>query len=176
VNKQTRYWVRRILLLAMMLMIAFALYQALRGQGGQPEEGQEAPDFQLTTLDGKQMSLQQLRGKGVLINFWGTWCPPCRSEMPVLEKAYEKYRDQGFEIVSVNIAETDVAVASFAKQYGLTFPIWMDRERDVVRLYKINPIPTSFFVDPNGVIVKKVEGPLNLDQLDLYIHQILPQK
>jgi peroxiredoxin len=158
-------------------LIGFALYQAVeQGESKKPEVGDEAPNFTLITLDGKEMSLKDLRGKAVMLNFWGTWCAPCREEMPAMQKAYEKYKDNGFEIVAINIAETDVAASSFAKQYGLTFPIWMDRDREAVRLYGIGPIPSSFFLDPNGVITKRVEGPLDVSQLELYINPILPRK
>jgi peroxiredoxin len=175
VNKQVRYWMRRIIFLALIAMIGFALYQ-LAGQSKIPEAGDEAPDFKLTTLDGKEMKLSQLRGKAVMLNFWGSWCEPCRTEMPAMQQVYEKYKDEGFVIVAVNIAETDVAASQFAKQNGLTFPIWMDRDREAVKLYNIKPIPTSFFIDPDGIIRKKIEGPLDVSQLELYINAILPRK
>ncbi|MBA4494276.1 thiol-disulfide oxidoreductase ResA [Paenactinomyces guangxiensis] len=176
-NKQTRYWVRRILFFVMVVIIGVALYQAIQqGKSEVPQAGDKAPDFQLTTLDGKEMKLSQLRGKAVMLNFWGTWCKPCRTEMPAMQQMYEKYKGSGFEIVAVNIAETDVAAASFARQYSLTFPIWMDRNRDVVNLYGIKPIPSSFFIDPQGVIRKKIEGQLNVNQLEVYINSVLPQK
>ncbi|SEN08001.1 Peroxiredoxin [Lihuaxuella thermophila] len=173
-NKQVRYWMRRIIFLVLIAMIGFALFQ-LVGEGKNPEVGDEAPDFKLTTLDGKEMKLSQLRGKAVMLNFWASWCEPCRTEMPAMQKVYEKYKDQGFVIVAVNIAETDVAASQFAKQYGLTFPIWMDRDREAVRLYQIRPIPTSFFIDPEGMIRRKVEGPLDVSRLELYVNPILPR-
>jgi peroxiredoxin len=142
---------------------------------GKPDAGDQAPDFRLQTLDGKEMSLSELKGKVVLLNFWGSWCEPCRNEMPTLEKAYQTYKGQGFIVVAVNIAETDVTTSAFVKQYGLTFPILMDRDRAVVDLYKIGPIPTSFFIDPQGKIVKRVEAPLVSGQLDLWIQSILPR-
>lgn len=175
-NKQTRYWVRRVIFIALIALIGVALYQVIQGGNQkQPQIGDEAPDFTLTTLDGKEASLSQLRGKAVMLNFWGSWCEPCRTEMPAMQEVYEKYKDQGFEIVAVNIGETDVAAASFAKQLGLTFPIWMDRDRDIVDLYHIGPIPSSFFIDAQGKIVRKVNGQLDTSQLELYINPILPR-
>ncbi|MGA9174537.1 MAG: thiol-disulfide oxidoreductase ResA [Thermoactinomyces sp.] len=175
-NKQTRYWVRRVLFLFMVALVGLALYQAMnRDHADKPDVGETAPDFQLETLDGKQMKLSDFKGKAVLLNFWGSWCDPCRKEMPVLEQAYKEYKNKGFTIVAVNIAETNVAASAFARQYGLTFPILMDRDRDVVDLYKVGPIPTSLLIDPKGKITKRVEGPLIQGQLELYINSILPR-
>jgi peroxiredoxin len=176
-DKQSRLWIRTVLLVIMLGMLGFALYQVTIGkEKGKPEVGQQAPDFELTDLQGKKVRLSDFRGKAVMLNFWGSWCEPCRSEMPALQAAYEKYKDQGFVVIAVNIAEADVTAAAFAKDYGLTFPIWLDRNRDVVRQYQIGPIPTSFFIDPNGKIVNKVEGPLDLTRLESYILPILPKK
>lgn len=176
-NKKVRFWVRRLLFLVMVGLIFWALYQSLyNNQPTRPEVGDLAPNFTLTTLDGKESSLEDLKGKVVMINFWASWCEPCRTEMPAMQEAYEKYKDQGFEIVAVNIAETDVTAASFARQYGLTFPIWMDRDREVTQLYKIGPIPSSLFVDSNGKITYRYEGPVNVSQLDSIIQPMLPKK
>lgn len=175
VEKKTRFWVRRIIFFVLIAMIGYALVQVINGEK-RPEAGDQAPDFTLTTLDGKEMSLSDLRGKAVMVNFWGTWCKPCRTEMPAMQEVYEKYQAQGFEIVAVNIAETEVAAASFAKQYKLTFPIWMDHDREVVRMYGIGPIPSSIFIDSNGVITNRIEGALDVGQLELYINPILPRQ
>jgi peroxiredoxin len=175
-NKQTRYWMRRVLFVCLVGMVAFAIYRVSTDTGGKPVEGNRAPNFTLTTLDGKQMSLHDLKGKAVMINFWGTWCPPCRAEMPAIQAAYMSNKDKGFEVVSVNIRENEVPVANFVSQYGLSFPIWMDKDRYVVKLYKIGPIPSTFFIDPDGVIVKRIEGPLQISQLQYYIEQLLPKK
>jgi peroxiredoxin len=176
-NKQTRYWVRRILFLVLLGLFAFALFQALnRENAGKPVVGDEAPNFTLTNLQGEEVDLKSLRGKAVMINFWGTWCPPCRSEMPAMQKMYEKYRQQGFEIIAVNIAETEVAVDSFAKRYGLTFPIWLDRDRDVVKQYKIGPLPSTLFLNREGIITDRVEGALDQARLEYYILKALNQK
>lgn len=174
--KQTRYWVRRIVFLILIGMVGFTIYQMTVGsEPKQPNVGDIAPDFELQTLDGKKMRLSDLKGKVVMLNFWATWCPPCKQEMPVMQEAYQKYKDQGFEIAAVNIGETDVAVQSFAKTQGLTFPIWLDYNKDITRQYKIGPIPSSFFIDANGIVAKKNEGPVNLAQLSGYIQELLPK-
>lgn len=171
-NKQTRYWVRRLLLLSLLILVGVAIYQVSTDTGGKPVAGEQAPDFTLTTLDGKQKSLSDLKGKAVMINFWGTWCPPCKQEMPAIQKAYEINQKRGFEVVSINIRENDLPVSNFVNQMGLTFPIWMDKEREVIKQYKIGPIPSTFFINRDGVIIERIEGPLQLNQLQYYIDKI----
>jgi peroxiredoxin len=175
-NKQTRYWLRRVLFLVMAGLVAFALYQSMN-QGKQKglEEGQSAPDFTLKTLDGKELKLSDLRGKGVLLNFWASWCKPCREEMPAIQSVYEKYRGKGFVVVGVNIAETEVAVQGFTHQLELTFPVVLDRDRKVTRLYQIGPIPSSLFIGPDGKIQRKVSGQMDEGLIEGYIQEILPK-
>lgn len=169
-KKQTRYWVRRVVFLVLIGLFTFALYHSLnRENAGKPIVGDEAPNFTLTDVHGKEVELADLRGKAVMLNFWGTWCEPCRTEMPAMQQMYEKYKGQGFEIVAVNIAETEIAVDSFAKQHGLTFPIWMDQDRDIVKQYKIGPLPSSLFINREGIITDRIEGALNVSQLEVYI-------
>ncbi|WP_044642453.1 thiol-disulfide oxidoreductase ResA [Risungbinella massiliensis] len=176
-KNRTRYWVRRILFLVLIGLVGFALYQSFnRENAGKPIAGEEAPNFTLTDVSGKEVELTDLRGKAVMLNFWGTWCEPCRTEMPAMQQMYQKYQAKGFEIVAVNIAETEVAVNSFAKQHNLTFPIWMDQDRDVVKQYKIGPLPSSLFLDRNGVIVDRIEGPLDPARLEYYILNSMKEK
>ncbi|RAL25991.1 thiol-disulfide oxidoreductase ResA [Thermoflavimicrobium daqui] len=175
-KKETRLWIRRVIFLVLLAALGYSLYLVINPSTAQkPQVGQVAPDFQLKTLDGKEIKLSQLRGKAVMLNFWGTWCEPCRSEMPAMQSMYSKYKNKGFEILAINIAETDIAVSNFKEQYQLGFPILMDKSRDVVRLYKIKPLPSSVFIDPQGKVKNFIEGPLDTSQLELYINQILPR-
>jgi thiol-disulfide isomerase/thioredoxin len=128
------------------------------GSSSLPQKGFVAPDFTLEMLDGSETTLSDLRGQVVLINFWATWCPPCRAEMPAIQEVYEQYRDQGFIVLAVDIVEDDARVTTFADQLELTFPILMDRDGDVSERYRIRSIPTTFFVDRSGVIQDIVIG------------------
>lgn len=176
-NKQTRYWVRRLIFFILIVMVGYTIYQVSADDTSkQPDAGDLAPDFTLTTLEGKEMSLSDLKGKGVMLNFWGSWCEPCKAEMPAMEQVYEKYKDKGFEIVAVNVGETDVGVQTFVKSYQLDFPVWLDSDKDVTRLYKIGPIPSTFFIDENGIVARRNIGQLNLTQLEIYVNEILPGK
>ena len=175
-NRRARYWTRRILMGSMVLMIGYALYTTVTNEKKKdpPSSGEPAPDFQLKTLDGGTVKLSDLRGKGVLINFWATWCSPCRKEIPAMQKVYEKYKDRGFEVVAVNIAETKPAISGFTRQLGLTLPVVLDRDREVTNLYNVGPIPSSFFISPEGKIVKHITGQMDEIQIEYQVNQVLP--
>ncbi len=117
-----------------------------------PQVGFAAPDFTLETLGGETVSLADLRGQVVLINFWATWCPPCRAEMPAIQQVYETYRDQGFTVLAVDVQEGKAQVANFAEERGLSFPILMDLDGAVSARYQVKAMPSTFFVDRSGVI------------------------
>ena len=127
-------------------------------------EGAEAPDFELTTLDGETVKLSDYRGKKVIVNFWATWCPPCKAEMPHMQNFYEEYKDNDIEILAVNLTNMDKghdAIDAFVKEYGLTFPIPLDEEGDAGTTYQAYTIPTSYILDEKGVITKKIVGPMD---------------
>ncbi|ASS75075.1 hypothetical protein CIG75_08845 [Tumebacillus algifaecis] len=131
------------------------------------EMGHTAPDFTLETLDGKEVSLSDYRGKVVMINVWASWCEPCRNEMPAIEKAYETYQDQGLVVLGVNLKEKRVPIQGFADTYDLTFPILLDVEGHVgMDLYKVKPIPTTFFVDRDGVLRHRAELPMSFSYIE----------
>lgn len=155
----------------MLVLIGFALYQT--GETEAVEIGQTAPDFELATLDGGTIKLSQLRGKGVLINFWASWCKPCRDEMPAIQRVYDLHKDKGLEVLAVNIAETKVTVDGFVRHLDLTFPILLDQDREVTRLYGIGPIPSSIFISPEGKVVRKVSGQMDESQIESMILETL---
>lgn len=125
--------------------------------------GDQAPDFALETLTGESVKLSDYRGKRVMLNFWATWCPPCRAEMPDME---EFYQDKDVVVLAVNLTDTETSVENvqnFKEEYELTFPIVMDDDLEVAELYAIAPIPTSYMIDSNGIISNKVLGAMNYE-------------
>jgi cytochrome c biogenesis protein CcmG, thiol:disulfide interchange protein DsbE len=128
--------------------------------------GNAAPDFELKTLDGKSIRLSELQGKKVILNFWATWCPPCRAEMPEMQNFYENH-NKDVEILAVNLTSQDSRdkVGPFIKEYGLTFPVVLDDEGEVLSMYEIEPIPTSYIIDSEGIIRQKYVGPMTYDQM-----------
>jgi cytochrome c biogenesis protein CcmG/thiol:disulfide interchange protein DsbE len=129
-----------------------------------PRRGFLAPDFDLAGLDSQRVYLQDLRGQVVVINLWASWCPPCRAEMPALQRVYQEYQARGLMVLGVNMTAQDSAAEAeeFAGQLGLTFPILYDRTGLVGKLYQSRALPTTFFLDREGVIREVVVGgPLN---------------
>ncbi|MHB1405260.1 MAG: peroxiredoxin family protein [Desulfitobacteriaceae bacterium] len=133
------------------------------------EKGNLAPDFELGSVDGKAIKLSSLRGKKVIVNFWATWCPPCRLEMPEMEKFYTKNKNEEIEILAVNLTKAEknrADVPVFIEAYGITFPVLLDENSDVARLYNVSSIPASFILDTQGVIREKIVGPMTYDSME----------
>lgn len=173
-NHQARYWTRRLLFLIMVVMIGFAIYQTVKQkEPDTPQVGDPAPNFQLTSLDGKPVKLSDYKGRYILLNFWATWCPPCREEMPALEETYRAFRNRGWVVLGVNIAETQVTVDGFIRQVGVTFPIVLDSDRSVTERYHIGPIPTSYLIGPDGRIRQKVVRPMDAGFARLIVQQVM---
>ena len=125
-----------------------------------PRQGFLAPDFELTTSTGETVRLSDLRGKPLIVNFWASWCEPCRYEMPAMQRVYQEYSGQGLEILAVNSTSQDTlqAALDFAAQQGLTFPILLDQQGAVSSSYRVQALPSTFFVRPDGVIQEVVVG------------------
>ena len=122
--------------------------------------GESAPDFSLQNALGNESQLIDFKGKWILLNFWATWCPPCLEEMPSMEAMYQKYREQGLEVVAISVDEGGWAsVRSFLKKVRVTFPILLDKTSEVAYSYGTFQLPESYLVDPQQKIVKKFIGP-----------------
>lgn len=134
--------------------------QARASSMSSPMRGFEAPNFSLTDQDGNIYKLEDFRGKAVLVNFWASWCPPCKAEMPAMQKVYELYKSQGFIILAVNstIQDDEGEASAFFRELGLTFPMLMDHEGTTTQSYQVRSLPTSFFIDPKGIIQEIVIG------------------
>lgn len=141
-----------------------------------PREGFLAPDFSLQTLEGETVSLSELRGQAVLVNLWATWCPPCRAEMPAIQKLYDEYKDQGFMVLAVNMTYQDnpQSVLPFTRENNLTFPILLEETGEMARKYELRSLPSSFFVNRDGIIQEVViGGPMSEALLRTRIESIL---
>jgi peroxiredoxin len=138
-----------------------------------PTVGHPAPDFTLTSLDGSVFTLSELRGKPVVLNFWATWCPPCRAEMPELQAASERLAGE-VAIIGVNQGENPQQVRGFIEPLGFTFPMPLDERIDVSRQYLVRNLPTTFFIDRDGVIRYAQIGPLTEATLAQRLQTIYP--
>lgn len=132
------------------------------------ELGYAAPDFELMTIDGETARLSDFRGKKVLLNMWASWCPPCRAEMPDMQRFYEEQRANEIVILGVNLTTAERSpevVPRFVEQFGITFPVVLDDEGEVADRYRVSSIPTSYMIDSRGVIRQKVVGPMDAEMM-----------
>jgi peroxiredoxin len=140
-----------------------------------PVADHPAPEFTLNTLDGQEVSLSDFRGRPVIINFWATWCGPCRVEMPHFQEAYTAHQNNGLVILGVNLTERDVVteVPGFIDEFGLTFPIVLDESGEVAKTYKAFGQPASVFVDKDGIVHEVFYGPVNKAFIDARVAEML---
>lgn len=141
-----------------------------------PVTGAPAPDFTLESLTGETVTLSQFLGQPVLINFWASWCPPCRLEMPDLVGAYEAHKSEGFVLLGVNLTYQDSLpdVQAFVDEFNMTFPVLLDEDGHVTDdLYRLRGLPLSVFVNREGVITRAHIGALTASQIETYVGEIL---
>jgi peroxiredoxin len=139
------------------------------------EEGSLAPDFLLARLDGGEVRLSDLRGKPVVVNFWATWCAPCRKEMPQFVDAYARFRDQGLVVVAVNMQEGKSIARGFAEDYGMEFPIAIDVDGEVGDEYRLLGLPATIFIDREGVVRRVYTGPFEAKEGDREVRGAIEQ-
>ena len=143
-----------------------------------PRIGFSAPELELPALDGGEYSLSDQKGKVVLLNFWASWCPPCRAEMPDIQNLIEVYAGMPVSILSVNAtSQDDIGSAKeFASSYGLTFPILLDTDGSAASTFRVQALPTTFFIDQFGVIQKIIYGgPLSGALMRVEIDRLLKE-
>lgn len=141
------------------------------GSGPEPRVGSEAPDFSLKDLGGKEVKLSQLRGRPVMINFWATWCPPCRQEIPTIVQTYNETHNSAdaYEILGVATQSDQNTIQAFAKEFNIDFPVLPDSDNSITELYHVLPIPTSFFIDRDGIIREIHVGIVERPQLEKWL-------
>lgn len=160
--------------IVLVLLIAVALVQALEAEQEEAlpglKAGTKAPDFSLQTLDGENVKLSDYEGKKVVLNFWATWCKPCREEMPDLQTIYSENNEE-IVILAVNMdAHNDVK--GFTDSYAVTFPVLLDVEDKVSKIYRVISLPTTYFIDEKGDIAQKHLGQITYEQLEEVLKQL----
>ena len=150
---------RKALVLSVLIVAAAVAIVYAMGRAPAPQQKQvKAIDFTLTDINGKTHTLSDYKGKLVFLNFWATWCPPCLSEMPAMQKLYQTWDKDMFVMLAVNMGQSRAEVKAFAKKHKYTFPILMDSEQKVAAGYRVRGIPTTYFIDAKGNIIGRVVG------------------
>jgi len=152
--------IQYVILAFVLLVGGYAIGNSLMTKSVVLAKGDEPPGFRLADLQKQVHDMEDYKGKPLIINFWGTFCPPCRDEMPALQNQYEKWKDQGLELIGINLSEDKLTVESFIRQIGVDFPILLDNDKKTEKAYGLKQYPTTFFITPSGKIQEVVIGGL----------------
>lgn len=159
---------------AVLILLALLGWGLKKAQAGPVDSGL-APDFKLTSFDGQNLTLSELRGKVVIINFWASWCPPCREEAAYLEETWRKYKDQGVVFIGVDYVDTEKAALAYIDEFDITYFNGPDLGTAISDAYNIKGVPETFFVTKNGELRGMHIGPMKSPELDQKIDQLLAE-
>jgi cytochrome c biogenesis protein CcmG/thiol:disulfide interchange protein DsbE len=166
--------VQMVALVVVVGLLALFAY-GLRLQGSGPVDSGDAPTFTLPLFDGGSISLADLRGKVVVINFWASWCPPCREEAATLEKTWRAYKDRGVVFIGVDYMDTEPEARAYMKEFDVTYPNGPDLGTKIARAYRIRGVPETFFVNKEGKIAQVQIGPITESKLVGIIERLLKE-
>lgn len=164
-------WLAVGLLVGLLALLGWGL----RAQGGGPIQSGPAPDFSLTTFDGQTVTLSELRGQVVIVNFWASWCPPCREEAAYLEATWRKYKGQGVVFVGVDYVDAKPNALAYLNEFDITYPNGQDIGQKIATAYRIKGVPETFYVDKTGQVRGVHIGPLDSPSLDDKIDELLAE-
>jgi thiol-disulfide isomerase/thioredoxin len=186
--QRTNHLMNKPLIAAIMILVLCAPLGTLHAELPSPELSHEltrlqppvtAPGFNLTDLDGEQHTLDDYRGKVIMLNFWATWCPPCRHEIPSMESIYQDLGDKGFVVLAINQFETPDHVFAYMGQLSVfpTFPIPFDLDSKVSELYGVKGLPTTLLINRQGQVVYRAVGGRNFDhpQVRAIVNELLTE-
>lgn len=171
-------WVLAAVALAIAFFVLEPFFAAPTTHAGGPEAlaGESAPVLTLRDDRGDPVSLDRYRGKLVLMNLWASWCPPCRAEMPDLQRLADKYRHSDIAIVGVNEGESAERARAFADSLGIRFPIWIDAAQRYGRTYAVLGLPTTVILDRRGIVARGFDGPLTFSQMDSAVAPLMRER
>jgi len=158
--------------LALVLMLGYGL-ASKQGNTGNSLLAREAPNFTLELFDGNTLTLSDMRGQPVVVNFWASWCPTCREEAADLENVWQDYKDRGVVFVGVNVSDTRSDALDYIKEFDITYSNGPDRGKEIYDAYGVTGFPETFFVNRQGIVVRKFVGPLDEQTLAAFVEDFL---
>lgn len=158
---------------AALLAVGLFMKEPLTGASGAARVNRPASDFTLQLFNGGEITLSSLRGNPVVINFWASWCPPCRDEAPGLERMWQRYRDRGVTFIGVDIQDKEEAALAYIEEFGITYPNGRDLNGRITIDYGVGGIPVTFFIDREGMIASRWVGAINETMLMERIEELL---
>ena len=163
------------LILAFFALMAFGLANRspATGRSGETRVGKPAPQFSMPLLGGGEFRSQDHRGSPMIINFWASWCPPCRQESPGFERVWQRYREQGIQLVGVDIQDTEEDALAYVNEFGLTFPNGRDTDGKITVEYGVIGLPVTFFISADGMVEGRWVGALPEDRLESWTQALL---
>ncbi|SFA98007.1 MULTISPECIES: thiol-disulfide oxidoreductase ResA [unclassified Bacillus (in: firmicutes)] len=173
--KKKRLMTRTVILLILGAAVAYTLYANFtKDDSKRVAVGEQAPDFIVTDLNGNKHRLSEYKGQGVFLNFWGTFCKPCEKEMPYINNQYHQFKDQGVQVLALDVKESELVVSKFVERHQLDFPVAIDTDGQIQDAYGIDPIPATFLIDKEGKVVKYYTGQLTEAMVKDFMEQIKP--
>jgi len=178
-KKKKRSITRAVILVFLLAAIVYTVYTSATSDKVKVlQVGDKAPDFELVDLYESDLKhrLSDYEGKGVFLNFWGTWCEPCKKEMPAMSRQYATYQDQGVEVLTVNIAQTEFEVKKFLESLDVHFPAAIDETKAVMTAYNVDLLPATILINPEGKVEKVITGEMSESQIGAHMESIKPEQ
>lgn len=176
-QKSQKKWIQYIIMLLILVAIGFILYVSVAKDGEKVVKvGDKAPLFELKNLEGEKVALSDYKGKGVILNFWGTWCNPCKEEMPDLNRMNKIYHSKGVEVLTVHVKDSPQQVKQFFSELHeeVELMVALDGSGDVMRAYNANDLPNTYVIDKNGIIKAHHKGQMSRVDIKKYMDMVQP--
>lgn len=176
-QKSQKKWIQYIIMLLILVAIGFILYVSVAKDGEKVVKvGDKAPLFELKNLEGEKVALSDYKGKGVILNFWGTWCNPCKEEMPDLNRMNKIYHSKGVEVLTVHVKDSPQQVKQFFSELPeeVELMVALDGSGDVMRAYNANDLPNTYVIDKNGIIKAHHKGQMSRVDIKKYMDMVQP--
>lgn len=172
--KKKRLLMRSAILFVMVAAIGYTFFNHFSEERGLVDAGDSAPNFVLEDLEGEPIELSDLRGEGVYLNFWATYCTYCRSKMEYLQEHYEEYEEKGVRVVNVNVDETTLQVERHKQRFNLAYDLYIDRNMLVSNAYGVGVLPSVFLIDENGEVIERQVGGKTEEQVLTALDSLVP--